>query len=220
MNGRPVWVGVLLLSALAGTSSTEENDEEALSALTQGNTLMSIGEAAKAIAMWERAAALRPDSNVPWSNIANAYASLNRTEDALNAARQASEIKLDYLSSVTLSNVLKTKREYRDAEATLLGGIEHSIKSNDLYEYPFWSLASLYFEQGDYLAGLNYSKQGFEHHRGACLDEEKRDDASCMKDLEQKMSHRIYNVCMFSLFPLPQTNSPCCRASRCRVPHE
>ena len=135
-----------------------------LVALTPGQfRQVAQGEHQQAIDAWTAAAALRPDSNVPHNNIANAYLSLDRVDSALTVAQQAFGLKADYMTSVTLSNVHKRRKDFREAERVLLQGVAATEKSDEPHEHPFWSLASLYWDQGDYREYLRLAHLGIKH---------------------------------------------------------
>lgn len=68
----------LILSVSTQGQSTAGDDEHALGLLHAGNDFATQGLHAEAIAKWSEAAVLRPDSNVPWNNIANALMNLDR----------------------------------------------------------------------------------------------------------------------------------------------
>ena len=138
-------------------------NDEALQHLLAGNDFAAQGEHQQAIDAWTAAAALRPDSNVPHNNIANAYLSLDRVDSALTVAQQAFGLKADYMTSVTLSNVHKRRKDFREAERVLLQGVAATEKSDEPHEHPFWSLASLYWDQGDYREYLRLAHLGIKH---------------------------------------------------------
>lgn len=71
-------------------SFVRENAELALELLISGNELSAVGQHLEAIAQWEQAAKYKPDSNVPWNNMANAYQALNRLDDARRVAEEVS----------------------------------------------------------------------------------------------------------------------------------
>ena len=138
-------------------------DDEALRHLLSGNELAGQGRHLEAIEAWREAAQLRPDSSVPLNNMANSYLGLERVDDALNAAEEAFRRKVDYMTSVTLSNVHKKKKQFREAEEVLLRGAAATQRSSDPHEHAFWSLASLYWDQGDYSLFLHYAQLGLQH---------------------------------------------------------
>jgi tetratricopeptide (TPR) repeat protein len=188
-------------------NAESQNTDIALQFLLQGNSLSAQGRHIEAIWMWKNASLLRPDSNVPWNNIANAYMALGQQEDALLAANTAFGLKVDYMSGTTLSNVLKAKKQYREAEETLLSAIEQASKTNERYEHPFWALASLYFEQGDFLEFVKYASLGFEQRPGVCSSGGPNAEA-CTHGFEDAIKRKLYNACMHDgLFDLTRNLS-------------
>ncbi len=213
-------LGVLVLLAIIDFSNQYHGDDDpaespdhaahmgpdaALNFLLQGNTFSTQGRHLDAIYMWKNASVLRPDSNVPWNNIANAYMALGREDEAIEAAQTAFSMKIDYLSSTTLSNALKKKKRYKEAEQVLLDAIEISLKSKEGYEHPFWSLALLYFEQGDYLEFVKYAQLGFLQRPGQCNSGGKNAEA-CIPDFEEAVARKLYNAC--ARLPPPSTDAP------------
>jgi len=148
--------------AAVGAGGEGKQHQEALSHLLRGNDLSAEGRHIEAIAEWEAAGRLRPDSNVPWNNVANAFMALGDLERAREAAEWATRIKLDYMSSTTLGNVLKALKRYEEAESVLLRGCEASDAAGDAYEHPFWSLANIYHEQGDYALLVEFGVKGLD----------------------------------------------------------
>jgi tetratricopeptide (TPR) repeat protein len=209
-------LGIFLLVTLRYSKQSAENDfpaddtegavpmgtgtDAALNFLLQGNKFSVQGRHLDAIYMWKNASVLRPDSNVPWNNIANAYMALGLEDEAVDAAQTAFSMKIDYLSSTTFSNVLKKKQRYQEAENVLLAAIEQSLKSKQRYEHPFWSLALLYFEQGDYLEFVKYAQLGFLQRPGECSAGGKNAEA-CIPDFEDAISRKLYNACARPNFP-------------------
>jgi tetratricopeptide (TPR) repeat protein len=95
---------LVFISCLATSASTSERPalEEldpavahqlALEHLIRGNGLQAQALHQEAIAEWERAAAYKPDSNVPWNNMANSYTALKDLDEALRVARKVACIK-------------------------------------------------------------------------------------------------------------------------------
>ena len=175
-------------------SAVPMDPDAALNFLLQGNKFSAQGRHLDAIYMWKNASVLRPDSNVPWNNIANAYMALGREDEAVDAAQTAFSMKIDYLSSTTFSNALKKKKRYQEAENVLLAAIERSLITKERYEHPFWSLALLYFEQGDYLEFVKYAQLGFLQRPGECSAGGKNAEA-CIPDFEDAISRKLYNAC-------------------------
>ena len=157
--------------------SFDMTSQRAVEHLQRGNTLAYDHNLHReAIAEWERASALRPDSNVPWNNMANSFGVLKEPEEALRVARKAFSIHVDYLSSTTLANVLRGRAQdcnskvgctwgselYEEAEHVLLAGVDSVRHADQKHEHPFWTLAMLYWDQGDYIEFLITAKEGFD----------------------------------------------------------
>ena len=147
-------------------------NERAVEHLQLGNALSMQGMHREAIEEWERAAAYRPDSNVPWNNMANSFTALKEPEEALRTARMAYDIHVDHMSATTLANNLRAKAQgsklgagelYEEAESVLLAGMAVVRRSGERNEHPFWTLAMLYWDQGDYLEFLAVAKEGFDY---------------------------------------------------------
>ena len=147
-------------------------NQRALEHLERGNAFAGQGQHREAIEEWERAAEYRPDSNVPWNNMANSFTALKEMDEALRVARRAFELHVDHLSSTTLGNALRAKAQsskleagiyYEETENVLLAGIDAVKRAGDKFEHPFWTLAMLYWDQGDYIEFLNVAKEGFDY---------------------------------------------------------
>jgi tetratricopeptide (TPR) repeat protein len=134
----------------------------ALDHLMAGNEFLAEGKHAAAISEWRKAAHYKPDSNVPWNNMANAYMALGDKDGALQAAKEAANRALDYMSSTTLANVYKAKKMYEEAEDVLVRGCKNAEREGERFEHPFWSLSNIYFEQGDYIEALRYGIKGMD----------------------------------------------------------
>jgi len=175
-----------------------ERDVVAMHHLTRGNEFAMSGEHRAAIVEWEQAAKHRPDSNVPWNNMANSFTALGDSTEARRAAEEACKRGVDHLSSTTTANIYRSLKLWEEAEAVLLAGIDATIRSflrlhplklqilflqaraaptpawmvpdtpangrsGLSYHHPFWSLAMLYWDQGDYLGFLEYAKMGIDY---------------------------------------------------------
>jgi tetratricopeptide (TPR) repeat protein len=142
--------------------SKQRTLQHALDHLVAGNDLSVEGKHADAISEWRKAAYYKPDSNVPWNNMANAYMALGDKDAALQVAKEAANRALDYMSSTTLANVYKAHKMYEEAEELLVLGCKNSEREGERFEHPFWTLASIYFEQGDYIESLRYGMKGLD----------------------------------------------------------
>jgi len=170
-------------------------NERAMEHLERGNELAHQGMHREAIEEWEQAAVYRPDSNVPWNNMANSFTTLKMHDEALRVARKAFEIRIDHLSSTTLGNTLRGKGQasktplagmlFEEAEHALRAGMEAVKRSGDKFEHPFWTLAMLLWDQGDYIEFLNIAKEGFDYlSREWCSPEDVEEGHNGSPDLE------------------------------------
>ena len=151
-------------SGVAHLQGVDERDrsEAALRHLVAGNNLQMEGRNSEAIAEWKAAASLRPDSNVPWNNIANAHVAAGDKESAARAAQTAFEILNDYMSATTLGEILKSMKMYEEAESVLLRGCSATVARDEHFEHPFWALANLYLNQGDLLEFVRWAAVGLD----------------------------------------------------------
>ncbi|KAJ1471460.1 glycosyl transferase family 41-domain-containing protein [Baffinella frigidus] len=166
MVGSPLWIASVLLLAVAMAQEghqQQDRDVVALQHLTRGNDFAMSGEHRKAIVEWEQAAKHRPDSNVPWNNMANSFTALGDSTEAKRVAEEACRRGVDHLSATTTANIYRSLKLWEEAEAVLLAGIDATIRSGQSYHHPFWSLAMLYWDQGDYLGFLEYAKMGIDY---------------------------------------------------------
>lgn len=201
-------------TAYADEADFHFHNQQAVQHLERGNELASQGMHREAIEEWEQAAAHRPDSNVPWNNMANSFTSLKETEEALRVARKAFDIRVDHLSSTTLGNTLRGKAQasktpwagelYEEAEHVLRAGMEAVRRSGERYEHPFWTLAMLLWDQGDYVEFLNIAKEGFDYlSREWCSPQHDEDAADGVSgqaetcrfpDFEVDIAEKIYEA--------------------------
>lgn len=126
-------------------------NEIAVEHLQAGNALAHEGRHEEAIEEWRIAAEFRPDSNVPWNNMANSFQALGNLSAARDAAEESCKRGVDHMSSTTLANTYKALKMYEEAEQILLKGVQHTMQNNRRYEHAFWTLAMLYHMQGDYI---------------------------------------------------------------------
>ena len=194
--------------AVGPEQNAHELTQRAVEHLHRGNELAAAGEHRAAISEWEHAAAFRPDSNVPWNNMANSYSALEESDEALRVARRAFSIHVDHLSSTTLGNMLRAHAQksrawiagqfYEEAESVLLQGMEHLRRTKQRHEHPFWALAMLYWDQGDYIEFLNVAKEGFDYlSREWCSPADQGENSSTegacqVPDFELDVAEKIY----------------------------
>ena len=198
--------------AAAGLSPEEDfhaRNQRAIEHLQRGNALSVQGMHREAVEEWERAAAYRPDSNVPWNNMANSLTALKEPEAALRAARKAYDIHVDHMSATTLANNLRAKAQgskleagelYEETERVLRAGMDVVRHSGERNEHPFWTLAMLLWDQGDYLEFLAVAKEGFDYlSREWCAPGDDAEDdpagaaGACeVPDFELDIAEKIY----------------------------
>uniref|UniRef100_A0A7S0NDZ6 protein O-GlcNAc transferase n=1 Tax=Hanusia phi TaxID=3032 RepID=A0A7S0NDZ6_9CRYP len=152
---------LLLLFFLWGSRVFGDTGQaDPLQYLIAGNEHANAGRHAQAIAQWQEAARLRPDSNVPWNNMANSYMAMGMEDEAYEAAKHAAGMLVDHMTSVTYANILRKRKNFRAAEEALIAGINYTRQHHLKYEHAFWSLANLYFHQGDMIEFIKYSEMG------------------------------------------------------------
>jgi tetratricopeptide (TPR) repeat protein len=149
-------------SRATGFQNPNDTLQRALQHLIAGNDFSVQGKHTDAIKEWKKATYYKPDSNVPWNNMANAYMAIGDQDAARKAAEQAVNHGLDYMSSTTLANVYRAMNMYEEAEDVLIKGCEHTERQGEKFEHPFWSLANLYWDQGDYIEFVRYGMRGLD----------------------------------------------------------
>jgi Tfp pilus assembly protein PilF len=120
---------LFVVTVLTRFPGGQGNDTRAVQHLVRGNEMAMAGDHRAAIVEWEKAAEFRPDSNVPWNNMANSYTSLGDNERALEVVEEACKRGIDHLSATTAANVYRAHKLWEKAEQVLLTGIEATIRS-------------------------------------------------------------------------------------------
>uniref|UniRef100_A0A7S4KEL4 Uncharacterized protein n=1 Tax=Guillardia theta TaxID=55529 RepID=A0A7S4KEL4_GUITH len=176
-------------------ASLEERMRIADSFTHQGNQLSAQGMHHHAVLKWEIATTCDNRSNVPWNNMANSFFAMGNLSAATAAAEISFSIKADHMSSTTLGNAYRAHKMYERAEKTFLAGIKYCLDNKDRHEHPFWSLAMLYWDQGDYIEFLKYSKLGLDHlSRPECVETAEEQVPCHIPDFEIDLMTRVYEA--------------------------
>eukprot|EP00960_Hanusia_phi_P030174 748421-Hanusia_phi.AAC.7 len=177
--------------------SLEEKMRIADSFTQQGNEFSLQGMHHRAIVKWEIATRCHNESNVPWNNMANSFLTLGNLSAATAAAEISFSIRADHMSSTTLGNAYRAHKMYERAEKTFLAGVKYCLDNSDRHEHPFWSLAMLYWDQGDYIEFLRYAKLGLDHiSRVECVESTEEEGACQVPDFEIDLMRRVYEASM------------------------
>ena len=176
-------------------ASLEERMRIADSFTHQGNQLSAQGMHHHAILKWEIATTCDNRSNVPWNNMANSFLAMGNLSAATAAAEISFSIKADHMSSTTLGNAYRAHKMYERAEKTFLAGINYCLDNKDKHEHPFWSLATLYWDQGDYIEFLRFSKLGLDHlSRPECIETADEQVPCHIPDFEIDLMTGVYEA--------------------------
>jgi tetratricopeptide (TPR) repeat protein len=123
----------------------EQHPSDAPGLLAKANELSVAGAYGEAETLYRRCAALRPDSNLPWVALAQAWNKMGRQQEAVELLGFALTIERNAIALDARSHLLKAVNRKHEAEADLLEAI-----SIDREQWvPLFNLGLVYDEQGD-----------------------------------------------------------------------